>query len=66
MTDPIHCPNCGKGNSIVEAYLDPYDKWRVGCGACGLTAGFYTREKNTRDNVVAHWNKRPHEEKKYD
>ncbi len=46
------CPCCP--HSMVSSLQDPYEKWFVGCGACGMTTGHYDRE----DGAIKAWNTR--------
>lgn len=59
--EPIHCPHCGPGNSMVEAYQDDYGYWKVGCGACGSHSGTLhpNHKPDARRRVIEIWNRRP-------
>jgi len=59
--EPIHCPHCGPGNSMVEAYTDDYGYWKVGCGACGSHSGTLhpNHKPDARRLVIESWNRRP-------
>lgn len=59
--EPIHCPHCGPGNSLVEAYEDDYGYWKVGCGACGSHSGplHPNHKPDARRLVIESWNRRP-------
>lgn len=67
MTDvlPIHCPHCGFGNSMVEAYEDDYGYWKVGCGACGSHSGTLhpNHKPDAKRLVIVSWNRRPEEDR---
>ena len=57
----LHCPFCGNGNSMPGFWYQETGRpvWRVGCGACGTSAGIKPggkpldafRQWNTRDNI---------------
>lgn len=61
---PIHCPHCGPGNSMVEAYQDDYGYWKVGCGACGSNSGTLhpNHKPDAKRLVIESWNRRPDED----
>lgn len=58
--EPLPCPFCGPGNSIVEAYYDDWSKrYRVGCGRCGASSGISPRASDDSATVaIARWNTR--------
>lgn len=60
VPEPLPCPFCGPGNSIVEAYYDDWSKrYRVGCGCCGASTGITPRASDDSAAVaIARWNTR--------
>jgi hypothetical protein len=50
----LPCPFCGPGMSQVSLYQNEYERWQVGCGACGSHTGTCA----TAERAAALWNTR--------
>ena len=50
----LPCPFCGPGMSQVSLYKNEYDRWQVGCGACGSHTGTCA----TAERATTLWNTR--------